>query len=132
MEAVEFPDTTTLVVDYLADLVDVDVFSEVPNPRPDSFVVVRRLGGPRRNLVADGAQIGVECFGSDDVDAYELAAAARAHLIAMYGQVVDGVQVYRVDELAGPSSSPDPDSGQARYTFQESVMVRGVRLTPGS
>jgi hypothetical protein len=132
MGPVEFPDTTTLVVDYLADVVDVDVFSEVPNPRPDSFVVVRRLGGVRRNLVSDGAQIGVDCFGTDDVDAYELATTARAHLFAMYGQVVDGVQVYRVDELAGPSSSPDPDSGQARYTFQQSVMVRGVGVAPGS
>jgi hypothetical protein len=132
MEPVEFPDTVTLVVDYLADAVEVDVFSEIPNPRPTSFIVVRRLGGVRRNLVADGAQIGLECWGSDDVDAYEVAAAARAHMVALYGQVLDGVQVYRVDELAGPSSSPDPDSGQARYTFQWSVMVRGVGLTPSS
>lgn len=137
MDPVEFPDTTTIVVNHLASELDgagydIGVYSDVPNPRPTEFVTVKRVGGPRRNLVADGAQLVIDAWAGDDVAAHDIAQIARSYLNAMYGEVVGGVQVYRVDELSGPGSKPDPESGQARYSFQTTVMVRGTPLTTGS
>lgn len=137
MDPVLFPDTVTLSVDYLAEQLvdagyDTPVVSAVPNPRPAEFVHLYRLGGPRNTPVSDRAQIAVDTWGDDDIAAHDLAQIARAHIVAMYGQVVAGVQVYRVDELSGPSSLPDPESGQARYSFQVAVMVRGTPLPAGS
>lgn len=132
MQPVEFPDVTTLVVDHLAGVIDEPVYSDTPNPRPDVFVVVRRVGGPRRTLVSDGAQMMCEVWAADDVRAVELAAVVRAHVLSLDGEVVDGVQFYRADELSGPQWNPDPDSGSPRYTFQSTLAVRGTPLDVGS
>jgi len=132
MQPVEFPDVTTLVVDYLAGVIDEPVYSDTPNPRPSTFVVVRRLGGPRRTLVSDGAQMMVEVWASDDVTAAGLAGVVRAYALALDGEVVAGVQFYRADELSGPQWNPDPESGSSRYTFQSTFAVRGTPLAAGS
>ena len=101
------------------------VRKRIPNPRPASFVTVQRVGGVA-DLVIDDAQVMIGCWGDDDVTAADLAIVVRGSLGTMRGEVVDGVQVYRVTELAGPADIPDPDSDQYRMRWTITVQVRGA------
>lgn len=120
-----FPDATAVVIDALdADLAD-PVHAKVPATRPARFYRVLRTGGPRRNLVVDGAQITVESWAESDEDAQGMAQEARGILHTLPGQVIGDVLVCRVDELSGPANLPDPLSDQPRYTQSFSVALRG-------
>lgn len=121
-----FPDAVDVVIAALdADLPE-PVRSRIPNPRPDTFVLVRRTGGPKRNVVTDGAQVTVESWALTDEAAADLAQEAREILNDLPGQIIGGVPVYRVDEATGPADLPDPLSSQPRYTQTFSVALRGT------
>lgn len=126
MTVVVFPDATAVTVTHLAGELEVPVVSKVPNPRPDTFVRVRRVGGPRRDLVTDQAQLTVEAWAATDADAADLAQLARAHIHNMRGQVISGVACYRVTEMAGPANLPDPTTDHARYSLTIAVAMRGA------
>jgi hypothetical protein len=130
-----FRDATALVRGYLAGTlpaegVTVPVVGRVPSPRPPSFVLLRRLGGPRLNLVSDGATIAVEVYADDEGEAMDVAQIARGLLHDLAGDVLDGTQVYRVEEMAGPGLLPDPESGSPRVTFSVTVLLRGLHPAP--
>jgi hypothetical protein len=133
-----FPDVEALVKARLDSELpsywfeDVTVDTVIPNPRPDVLIVVRRTGGPRLNLVADGAQLTVEAWHPADSDAQTLAQICRALIEAMQGQRLDDTTVYTVTELAGPQNLPDPLSEHPRYTFSVQIAVRGATLAAGS
>jgi hypothetical protein len=121
-----FADATVVVVQGLdAGLAD-PVLPRVPNPRPAAFYTVRRVGGPRRNIVTDSPTITVESWGGSDEDAADMAQLARAVLHDLLGTVVDGVLVCKVDEFSGPVNLPDPLSDQPRYTQTFSVALRAT------
>lgn len=129
--AIVFPDAEQIAIDHLlAQLAlranSTPVTNKVPDQRPTKFATCRRLGGPRRNLVADNAQIGVECWAATDPEAHDLAQLCRALLLAMAGRTIDGHAVYQVEEFAGPVNLPDPESAQSRYTFTVQISVRGA------
>jgi metal-dependent amidase/aminoacylase/carboxypeptidase family protein len=132
VERILFPDAAAAVIGALntqlpaLGFTSVPVRSRVPNPRPSRFVLVFRTGGPRANVVTDSAQLTIEAWAASDVDAHDLAQAARAVLIGMEGAVTGGVTVYGIDEFSGPAFLPDPESDQSRYTWTASVNVRGV------
>lgn len=121
-----FPDATDVVCRLLDPVLPVPVRSKVPNPRPDSFVTIRRTGGPRKDLVTDNAQITVEAWAETEEEAHDLAQVARAHIGAASGSVVAGVAIYRVTEQAGPGILPDPVSDQPRYSQTFNIALRGV------
>ncbi len=123
---VVFPDATAAVTSRLGDVLAVPTDARVPKPRPDEFIVVRRVGGPRRDIVTDEATLTIEAWAQDEAAAHDLAQLARAHVHAMAGTTEGDVRVYRVGEFAGPASLPDPDSSQSRYTLTVTVAVRGV------
>lgn len=124
-----FPDAAAVVCVALVEELDVQAGTKVPNPRPTEFVLARRTGGPRLNLVADDAQISIECWAATDEAAHDLAQRARSVVHAMRGTVVDGVTVYRVAEFTGPQDLPDPISHQPRYVFTVSIAMRGSTVT---
>ena len=121
-----FPDATFVVVSHLTDALTVPVYSQVPSSRPASFVVVRRVGGVRRNEVTDEPMLTIECWAMKPEQAADLAATARAHVDAMAGETIEGTAVYRVTDIAGPAFLPDPDSDMPRYSFTVSAAMRGV------
>lgn len=125
LETIVFPDIEALLVAHLHDALDVPVSTQIPNPRPSSFVRVLRTGGPRQGLVTDEAQVTVEAWHDDSVQASDLAQQTRARLNVLAGQQLDGHQIHRVREMSGPGNLPDPTSGQARYTWSLLVDVRG-------
>lgn len=138
-EVIVFPDATLLFADYLRDeLADrgytgLHVGTRIPNPRPAQFVRVLRTGGTQRNVIVDETQLTVECWASSEKAAQDMAQLARALIVAARGQVLDGTPVYRVVDITGPGSlpsgpvhTPDPLSGQERYSFSMLVACRGA------
>jgi hypothetical protein len=129
-----FADATALVVDHLRSKLASDpgpttpVMQKVPTSRPSRFVTVIRTGGPRLNLVVDGAQITVDSWGRNDEEAADLAQLSRAHVNAMRGTAVAGHAVYQVTEVGGPADLPDPASNQSRYRQSFIVAIRGAAL----
>lgn len=121
-----FPDAEYVTVAWLAPLLDVPVVTLVPDPRPALWLRVQRVGGVNHTRVSDAATLTIEAWGDEYELVSDLAQLARGYLHAMVGETVDGVPVYRVDELAGPASLPDPISAQPRHTFTVAVHMRGA------
>lgn len=102
----------------------VTVTKNRPNPLAGRVVTVRRSGGVRSEMVVDGAWLSVECFAPTDEQASDLGHLTWALLFAMQGEVIDGVQCYRVDALGGPNDFPLEDSGDMqRPRFVMSVQA---------
>lgn len=132
-EVIVFPDVEQVAVDYLdAELSargdTASVHTAIPSPRPDRFVRVLRVGGPRRNLVIDEATIVFESWAARAKPSHDLAQLVRALVFAMTGQTIGGVDVKAVGEVGGLANLPDPVSDQARYTFTASVQCRGTAI----
>lgn len=127
-EPILFPDIEELVVIYLASKLSVPVGTKIPQDRPSSFVVCRRTGGTRRNLVIDRASIQFHCWADTDANALALAQLTRAYIFAILGEHVNGSYFYDMEESAGPGDLPDGVSNQSRYVFTFALSVRGVAL----
>lgn len=126
-EVIEFPDIEALLRAHLAPRVGVPVSTGVPKPRPASFLVVRRTGGPTIGVgLFDQPMVTVEAWATSTVTAMALATTARAHLRACPGRIPE---ITSYLEFSGPASLPDPESGQARYTWTCSLTVRGHAVT---
>lgn len=132
MERILFPDAAAAVIGALnaqlpaLGFTSIPVRSRVPASRPARFVLVFRTGGPRANIVTDGAQLTFEAWAANDADAHDLAQAVRAVVIGLEDTLTGGVGIYGITELSGPTNLPDPESQQSRYTFSTIVNVRGV------
>lgn len=128
MEPVVFPVAEALLVSALSPLVGVPVSAEVPNPRPETFVRVERVGGTRRDVVTDLPMVVVECWAPTKEDAASLARATHAHVHALAQTEVDGSWIRAVADVGGPQSFPDPTSRSPRYQFTVQMQTRGVAL----
>lgn len=121
-----FRDAEALLIDHLADaLPDLEVYGQVPDPRPGRFATINRLGGVRRNAVTDGPMVTFECWANDLGTAMDDAQDVRAEVHALVGQVLDGSPVYKVDEIGGPARLPAEDTPQDRVAFTVEVLIRG-------
>lgn len=128
MEPILFPNAEAVIATLLRAETGERVENQIPNPRVGTFYVVRRVGGPRAHMVADAPSLAIEGWDVTDENAHDLAATARAHVLAATGRVIDGVAIYRVDEIAGLANLPDPLSDHHRHTFTVSVHMRGQVL----
>jgi hypothetical protein len=117
-----FPDATKALCTLFNQELTPPCVPRVPNPRPSIFLVVRRVGGPRRNLVTDEPMVAVEAWADSDENAHDLIQQARAVLHAAIGTA----GIYRVTEISGPGNLPDPVSDQPRYTQTFQVALRGT------
>lgn len=125
MSAVTFPDAAAIVISRLKAALPAIVFHhDVPDVRPETFTRIFRTGGPKANLVVDGAQLTIESWAPDADTAMTNAMAVRARLNALPEQIVSPA-ICRVDEFSGPQELPDPLSESRRVTWTASVLVRG-------
>lgn len=118
-----FADIFTLVNAQLDPVLSVPVTSRVPDPRPDSFVQVRRSGGAW-NIVIDKPLVDVFCWGLTETVAEALCMQVRSLIHSMKNTVINGVQVYRVEELLGPTQTDDTETGTPQYWMTFSIFVR--------
>ena len=106
----------------------VQVVKNRPRPVSGRVVTVRRVGGGRPDLVTDAAWLAVECFAPTDLDAAALGHVTWGLLFAMRGELIDGVQCYRVQAIAGPADFPDADASQPRFTLTVQATFRTAPL----
>lgn len=129
-EWVILPDTEILVCTALRKglpligLGSVHVGTQIPNPRPDTFVRVIRAGGTQETLVSEQAWIIVEAFAPMESDASYLLSVCRGILHAQDDAV------FGVFEISGPVNLPDPTTSQVRYTQTLGIRARGNSVTP--
>lgn len=127
-DVVTFRDATAAILTFLRDQLDVPTAGAVPTDRKigdGPLLVGRRVGGVS-DLVVDHATEIVEAWHDTDAEAHDLAQDARALLLALWGDVIGGVLVYRVAELAGPAADQDPYQRSPRYTATYVVDTRGT------
>lgn len=134
---VVMPDAVDVIVGYLQTTLptygfDVAVRDRVPEERPASFVIVRRVGGVRRNVVTDEPMLVVEAWAQRHQDAADLAELCRALMHSLPGTVQDGVACYRTTDVSGPQLLPDGLSSQPRYSLTIQVAMRGEPVEPAS
>lgn len=99
--------------------------TKVPATRPAEFIVVRRIGGSRRDIVTDVPVLQVEAWATKESRALRIAAVIQG-LMQGYSEV-GGHPVWLEDEVVGPTSFPD-GSQQARYTASYAVAIRGSEI----
>jgi len=99
--------------------------TKVPGDRPDEFLVVRRVGGSRRDLVTDVPVIQVEAWATRESRASRIANVVQA-LMQSFTEI-GGYSVGLEDEIVGPTAYPD-GSQQARYTASYAMAIRGEEL----
>lgn len=132
-EVVAFPDVEAVLVGWLTVVlpgygVNQTVSTRVPNPRPAQFIRIQRTGGPRQNIVVDGAQVTYECWDDDATQAAATARIVRAVLLAAHNtETPSGAVIYQTEEFSGPALLPDV-SEQPRYSWTVRHHVRGVAL----
>ena len=127
-EIIAFPDAEALAIAYLTERLGVPVSTKVPNPRPNEFVKVTRVGGSKVRLNADSATLVFECWGATTISASDLGRMARAYVHAMPGNDVNGKWVYKVTEVGGLAFFPDPNTDLPRYQFTVSIDLKGEAL----
>lgn len=122
--AVAFPDAMLLTVDYLRPLLaPVHVGTRVPRPRLAEMVLLRRIGGPRRNALIDDARLDVQVWAASDDGAERIAQDARFHL-ARICEVLPEVRQH--SEETGPTLIPDAPSDVPRVLMTVVLSVRGA------
>lgn len=122
LPTLDFAEWSQLAIDAIRARVTAPVSSSIPRDRPAEYVRVLRTGGTRTRLV-DRPQITVETFARRESRAEALANQCRSALAALPGTTVGGVQVYKVEELAGPANLPDPTTSDSRFT--QTVVIHG-------
>lgn len=130
-ETIAFPDIEAVIVGWLAAVlpaygVNQPVSTRVPNPRPVQFIRIVRTGGPRQNMVVDGAQVTIECWHRDSAPTAAGTAAIVRAVVSSAKNVTtpSGTVIYDVDEFSGPALLPDV-SQEPRYTWTCRINVRG-------
>jgi len=119
-----YPDMIALLVAYLDPLLTGPVASRVPDPRPDVWTQIRRVGGNQVRPVRDQPRIDVFSHALTDPAAWTLADLTRRSIHALKGTTLGGAVVYRVEETLGPRQLDDPLTGRPRCWATYSILVR--------
>lgn len=129
------PDAEQLIIDYLDTEIrnygvppGVPVADRPPQDAP-SYLVVRRTGGTRRDLVTDAAQMTIDSVSVDNSDALLLLRLVRGLLNDAWGKVLSGHAIYSVGELSGPYQNPT-DNDPHRYTQTFLIAIRASEVAP--
>jgi|SRR5690606_3046996 len=123
-----FVNITKELIPILADATGVRAVSRVPNPRPDKFVQVRRIGGPAEpNLPIDRALVDVFVWSTDEDDMWETAFQVRDVIMGLRRSQLLSAPVYSVTEFMGLAQSDDQTPGQPetpRVWFSVEIATR--------
>jgi hypothetical protein len=96
---------------------DFEIATKVSNPRPDDCIRVTSIGGNPANLIQSQPRTLIECFGSSETEALDLARLAYALLWAAQNSWLDEDTWVSEISMTDPVNFPDPDTDSARYQF---------------
>lgn len=119
-----FPDVTALLVTHLTPIIaPTPLFVDVPDPRPDEFAQVRRIGGLANPPVRDNPHVDAITWAPTAQQAMSTLLTIRGELWALPGTATLGLAVYRLSEILGPKQLTDPETGSpmAIATFELQV-----------
>lgn len=135
-EAPFFANAVNLLNAYVEAQTGIFVGTKVPDDRPTRFIRTVRTGGFRRDAITDVARVTFECWAGTSTEAERDTQSVRDLLFRSPGTVLANrdarFKIHRVEEVAGPADSPDPDTRSPRYTLTLEVHLRGrmLRSTP--
>lgn len=122
-----YPDVIKLLREYLLGPnvgLQVPIASRVPNPRPPTWLQLRRIGGPQLLPVRDQPRIDAFAWAPTEPEAWALAEQVRRNIHALAGTTLLGPVVYRVQEFLGPRQLDDPETSTPRYLATYTLDVR--------
>ncbi|MFB8281892.1 hypothetical protein [Nocardia colli] len=106
----------SVVIAYLAQSLGVPVSDRVPANRPESYVLVRRVGGVRINEVTDGPWILCECVAPATAEVLamrvaDLLEAAPGEYVTYLRDDMTTAQAWIASyvEVGAPAQNPDED-----------------------
>lgn len=115
---IEFSDIEAELVSYLSTALEVRVATRVPNPRPTTWLQIRRSGGgaflnraPLASVFRDFALVDVWAWSDTETAASDLMMRARGLLVGMPIAQPLSSSVYSVDEFSGPQWDDTADPG---------------------
>lgn len=103
------------LVAWLPDAVGVPSYAEVPDPRPDEFTTVERVGGTS-SVGIDAPVVAVQAWAKSRARAEEIALDVRDMVLVRGPDLVP--EIRGVTVAGGPYQFADPDSRQERYQIQ--------------
>lgn len=112
-------DIEQIVIDYLSEHLEVPVYAEVPNPRPESFVIVERTGGPHKTIGMDQPLMAIQAWAKTRAKAADLAYEVDAVIFSLQDE--NGRVTY-VDRNSF-YNYPDEESGTNRYQLVYDMMT---------
>lgn len=125
-EVILFGNVTAAVKKHLDGVLGgTKAYANVPNPRPDQFVLLTASGGSDLSIVHDRALLMVDSWGKSAGTASDLAQLARAHLKAIRNQRIGDVLIYSAQPIGGLVYIPDPDSNVPRFRQNFQFTTRG-------
>lgn len=99
------------IIAYLSGVLELPIVADVPNPRPERFVLVERTGGSDLEKYVDCPTVAVQSWAPTRFEASTVSRDVDALLLDMPGEVLNVMSCERNSLY----NFPDPDSRQARY-----------------
>lgn len=120
-----YPDLYPALRAYLLPIIaPVDVVTRIPDPRPETLLQIRRVGGQALVPVRDRVRMDVWSWAPTDEQAMDLALGVREAIWALAGTTTLGIRVYRVEEFLGPRHDDDPNTSSPRVWMTPELTIR--------
>lgn len=120
-----FPDIEGAYVRVIRAQVRVDSATIVPDPRPEEFVQVARVGGTT-GMVVDNPRVTFFVWAPTWGAAQELTQLVRQRVMSVF-RLDTNIVVYDVEEVGGIARAPDSPDGSPCYQFTIQTKLRGSR-----
>lgn len=124
-----FGNAVNLVNAFTEAATGVTCLTKVPRDRPKRFIRTLRVGGHRRDPITDVARIVFECWNTSSTLAERDAQTVRDLFFRSRGTMLrageNRYKIHGVNEVAGPTDNPDPDTTAPRYTLTLEIHLRG-------
>lgn len=110
--------------DLIQQLPDVPIRWSVPNPAPDRFVAVHRVGSGSGAAWADPAALDFHCYAGGVADSPKAADELANRVKRALGTMADRANRVAKVTITGHASLPDPVSGRPRVIVGATVVLR--------
>ena len=120
-----FADVIADVITYLeGEVPGLEFSSDIPNPRPEEFGQVRRIGGVADPPVTDVVRLNIYTWAATPQRAYQLLMLVRSAIWDLAGGNQLGYPCYKVAEFMGPTLTQDSQSGDPQGWYRPEITIR--------
>lgn len=123
---VEFTPIEGALAAHLTATSGVECATEARDNEP-SFILLIALGSTRTGPATEQSMITLLCSAPTKAEASRLARNVRSDVHAL-GEIA-GRPVYEIQDVGGPASDPDPDTGAPAYRYTALITTRLIERT---